>query len=593
MYSEEMKASSLAKLFAIYDLALVDTSSLMEDSFPVFMDVLANSKDYWKEGFKVVLLGDCLDELNKHSKDKKEHLKAIAAKQALKIIKKDQKRNKTFEIRKSLRQDIFADAALMSVATAEHIHNKLLVITQDKNLTRDLLNLNNLESQRGRWLKVYRLDENGTLVESEGVPASSPRKEFSFEKNKNTNRPSFPNKKDNENKVNPLLSEAIKKDQMLNANLSNRNYPEVRKKNDIESQLSLLAKLTYGEKDKLKLSLPEGKLKETLNNYKNAKKEEKPLQKPAKKVEEKPTEKPFDLKKPTEKPSKNQTDKTPNAFFYSGASLSEAFGKLAASKGWILRDPSVPYFSGVHGPYDISLGDMPSLEKLGDNLKGDLLETDFKGLSLLIKKEGGSMQIALSAKKKEEPLIEAKKEPTPKKAKKPIRQEPEKKESESPVETQQATLIVAVPENAPAKKKASKKADSEKQEAKEKTKKEPSSSVAKTAKSTKSAKITKEEKTEPKAESKSAKKVSKKKDDNSKLVAEAQKADSLLNANLNNPNYPDARSLADINAQLTRLQALTASEKKGLLLPQAQLESRAKELKEKISQTKKAASKES
>lgn len=583
MYSEEMKASSLAKLFAIYDLALVDTSSLMEDSFPAFMDVLANSKDYWKEGFKVVLLGDCLDELNKHSKDKNEHLKAIAAKQALKIIKKDQKRTKTFEIRKSLRQDIFADAALMSVATAEHIHNKLLVITQDKNLTRDLLNLNNLESQRGRWLKVYHLDETGSLVESDGNQSSNLRKDFSSERNKTTSRPSFFKQKETEKKANPLLAEVLKKDQILNSNLSNGAYPIERKKTDIENQLSLLSKLSFGEKDKLKLTLPEGKLKEALNKYKGAKKEEKPLQKPNKKNEEKPAQKPSDFKKPQPKASEIKTNKPVSEHFFNGNTYEEAFGKLAMSKGWILRDPSVPYFSGVHGPYDISLGDMETLESLGKEAKANPISVEFKGLNLLLKKENGQAYCAIANPKTEEKKIEA--IPTPPVVVKTVIKEEPKSEELKP-----ATLIVALPEETPKKKRVSKKTVKEDEEVKAPsvTTKKPTSKKEKASSEPKKAgKVTEKkpatEKPKP-AKKASEKKNPKKKEDNSKLIGETQKADLQLNANLNNPNYPDARAIADINAQLTRLQALSPSEKKGMLLSQAELEKRAKELKEKISQ---------
>lgn len=591
MYSEEMKASSLAKLFAIYDLALVDTSSLMEDSFPAFMDILANSKDYWKDGFKVVLLGDCLDELKKHSQDKKnEPLKAIAALQALKIIKKDQRRKKTFEIRKSLRQDVFADAAIMSVATAEHIHNKVLVITQDKNLTKDLLNLNNLESQRGRWLKVYRLDVNGMLIESDGNPSYTSRKNLSPERNRTPTRPTKPQKNEGERKPNPLLVEIVKKDQYLAENLGKGNYSDEKKKNDIEKQISLLSKLSNGEKDKLKLSLPEDKLKEALNKYNNSIAAKNSQQKAKSSEKQKPNKKPSDSQKPAENAVKEKEDK--NApFYYFGQSFSKAFIKLFMSKGWILRDASVPYFSAIHGPYDITLADLEKVDKLGEEAKAEPLEAELNGLSLLLKKEDGSCYCAI-APKKEEPSPERKKE-TPKKPQSKKTQV-EKADKEKPVveETPSPTKEKGKPRSS-----KPKEAEPEKAEPKETPEPKPEKATKKkTPKPTEEPPAPKSEKPAPEvqktsspppAKTKSAKKVpAKAKAIDPQLIEDIKKADMKLNANINNPNFPVQRAIEDINSQLLRLQSLSQEGKKDLLLSQSELEKRAKELKKKISKNK-------
>ena len=68
MYSEEIKSSNLAKFLNNFDKVFMDTCSLMEDSFPLFMDCLVKSREYWKDGLKVIVLGECMEELKKHSR---------------------------------------------------------------------------------------------------------------------------------------------------------------------------------------------------------------------------------------------------------------------------------------------------------------------------------------------------------------------------------------------------------------------------------------------------------------------------------------------------------------------------------------------
>lgn len=65
-----MKSSSLAKFLNEYDYVFVDTCSLMEDTFPLFMDKLVASKSIGGEDLQVIVLGECVDELKKHAKEK-------------------------------------------------------------------------------------------------------------------------------------------------------------------------------------------------------------------------------------------------------------------------------------------------------------------------------------------------------------------------------------------------------------------------------------------------------------------------------------------------------------------------------------------
>ncbi|MBR3266655.1 MAG: hypothetical protein IKI55_00795, partial [Bacilli bacterium] len=162
MYSEEIKSSNLAKFLNNFDKVFMDTCSLMEDSFPVFMDCLVKSREYWKDGLKVIVLGECMEELKKHSKSK-EGDKLVVAKLALKILQDNKRHGKTIEITKPTHKDGFADRAIFAKVTDLRIAEKILIITQDKKLTNDIRGLNSLESQKGRNINVYRIGRNGDL----------------------------------------------------------------------------------------------------------------------------------------------------------------------------------------------------------------------------------------------------------------------------------------------------------------------------------------------------------------------------------------------------------------------------------------------
>ena len=233
MYQEEMKSSELAKFLSNFDYVFVDTCSLMEDSFPAFMDVLARSKEYWKEGLRVVILGECIQELKRHAQNKKDSGVRIAARRALKIIRHDKWHNKTFEITKPLKKTSdFADNAIFTTVSGLRIENKILILTQDKTLTTDLLKLNRLDSQHGRYLEVYRLTQTATLEKNPGINGTHP-----FVKKHETTYPSGIVKDyrsgENYSRETPktlAFSEAEKvikaEDNRLSANLSNKTYAD-------------------------------------------------------------------------------------------------------------------------------------------------------------------------------------------------------------------------------------------------------------------------------------------------------------------------------------------------------------------------------
>ena len=400
MYSEESKSSNLAKFLSVYDYVFVDTCSLMEDSFPIFMDTLAASKEYWKDGLRVIVIGECVQELEKHSKSKeKEAVEArIEAKRALKILHHDKWHGKTLEITKVTTKDGFADHALFTQVSSLRIQNKILIITQDKTLTTDLKKLNALDSQHGRFLAVYRLNQAGDLEENPG--------ESGLPYHRENARPSVSNdsKYDNNRQghgffhhdhpqtiveekpvVAPLTkpeeveSPVAAADRRLCANLLNPNYSVDKKIADISSQLTLLSGLKPEEISKLSLAYTVEQLKAELTRFggkpvvvskpsepvKPAEAIVKPLE-PARIVEApKPVvsiAKPMPVQpvKPLERPFVPEAPR-PHYWFEFGRTPDEAIRAVGVHEGLMFRDPSIPFFKGVHGPVDLTTDDLTKL----------------------------------------------------------------------------------------------------------------------------------------------------------------------------------------------------------------------------------------
>ena len=204
MYSEETKPSNLAKLLNNFDKVFMDTCSLMEDSFPQFMDCLVKSHEYWKDGF--------------------------------------------------------ADRAIFAKVTDLRIAEKILIITQDKKLTNDIRGLNGLESQKGRNIHVYRISRNGDLEINYGEKPQE-RAPARINKTPIKTKQEAPKKAPEKPKTTDK-SPVVLADSALSANLSNPNYPSSRKLEDIDKQLALLKAMKPAEKAGLKLRYPEEKLLE-------------------------------------------------------------------------------------------------------------------------------------------------------------------------------------------------------------------------------------------------------------------------------------------------------------------------------------------
>lgn len=534
MYNEELKSSKLAQFLNDYDYVFVDTCSLMEDSFPLFMDYLSKSKEYWKEDLQVIVLGECVEELKKHAKEKEKDRK-IAALRALKIIRHDKWHKKAFTITKA-EGSSFADNAIFTKVSGLRIHNKILVITQDKTLTTDLLKLNRLDSQKGRYLSVYRLTPHSELEKN---PGENGEKTF----NKKHEASSF-QKVEKDNKtvaLNKAQKVIIEEDNKLAKNLSNPNYKTKNKIKDIDNQLSKLNKLDANSLSALNLRFS----KEDL-----LKKKEELL--PSKKREKKENKK-----------------ETSSVIVTTGASPSEALKRLALNYHSIVRDSSVSYVGAVHGNLDLTSDDLKKVDQLAVS-KGNFSYS--KGNVTYSFEKGKEYSVScknLSSKKPEE-----QKRSTPVSMKEEKKKNlPPKKEENKKTKTAPSSIKK---ENKPLPQKEKPILSKDDPILKKKIRivkvKGSTSGGSSSAIPEGIVLVVGEPKARtPKKEKAPVLKKAASKNDSS-LLKEAMDADRVLNANLNNPNYPKEKALLDIQKQKARLKKLSSKDLSNLQLHLEDLE---------------------
>lgn len=379
MFIDENKASSLARFLSNYDYVILDTCSLMEESFPSWLDTLNQAKDYLTEDFVITVPEAAIAELKKHSHDRKNVDKRIPAIRALKIFK-EAKRLKLLVASKKSHNQNFADNAIYSQVCEDRLTKKILVITQDKKLATDLKNLNNLNSQRGRKVSIFKISLEGKLEINNGEDIH--QKKFSESEKKQLrekerafaekNIENFKKSKDFKpnDPLDSALLKALQADMRLNANLKNPNYSKENKISDIEAQLKLLSGLPLMKKASLPLVLPEDRLRQILQPLKNsaASVSSNPV------VQLKPAEKKIETPKPV--PSKNDAPtilvKAPakKLWYGEGVTLPYALDQVAEHYGVLFRDVSIPYVSFIHGPVDVTQDNKEEiLKKLFEGFK--------------------------------------------------------------------------------------------------------------------------------------------------------------------------------------------------------------------------------
>ena len=464
MYTDEKRYSILAKQLRNYDYVIIDTCSLMDESFPDWMNVFEKAKKEYVDDadadFHAYVPYRCYEELKKHAKSKSKDPelieKQISAKRALRIVKWAKFR-KILEITKKDKEENYADNAITVKVIHDRLDKRILVITQDKGLASDLLYWNHSQSQKGKYVAVYRLVPNGELAPNRGknVPDREPTKQDNNQP-KPKIKASFlrPIKKQKE-------YDAVAFDRRLKALLTNPNYPLDKKKKDVRSHLDGLATLKEDKKKKLYLTLSEAGLREFLNSGKYQEKPEIKDEKPL--VKEQPIQK--------EEPKEASLESLVKKLRYEdGNSLREAISACASYEDVMFRFHSIPYNPQFHGPVDLTDNDLLSMAKLADKaLEGNtLIKVEYKNIVVYVQPRNMTFRVWLDWSKvihKPTPIVQPQKAPENQKSPAKPEQKPvkpvEKKKEEQPVSSSKKELKAQEPAN-PKQEKSAKKKEKEK-----------------------------------------------------------------------------------------------------------------------------------
>lgn len=138
----------------------IDTCSLVNDNINKFwVDIIPLLLRY---NNKIIIPSKVIMELQKHA-IKGDISLSKRANQALSSIKRLMDSN-LIDIRGE-KTDNFADNVFLTVFTKYRLKYELLLITQDKNLMKDIDNLNKLKSNKGKRISIKKLVKNGKLVD--------------------------------------------------------------------------------------------------------------------------------------------------------------------------------------------------------------------------------------------------------------------------------------------------------------------------------------------------------------------------------------------------------------------------------------------
>ncbi len=144
-------------------LIMIDTCTLMHEGSPVLIGKLIPALQ--KHGKAVVIPQHVIAELNRHRFRKKDRHKAGCGAQGYRLCL-DLQNAGCLSVRGS-RLDNFADNVFYVLFSRYRYRHRLLLITQDRKLTGDILQLNRTQSSAGLPVAVMWMDDQGELHEGE------------------------------------------------------------------------------------------------------------------------------------------------------------------------------------------------------------------------------------------------------------------------------------------------------------------------------------------------------------------------------------------------------------------------------------------
>ena len=156
---KEEYARNILKSYVDEWKIFIDTCSLLHfasDKFWMNMIPILRQKQA-----KIIVPLRSIEELEKHSKNIKKQELATNAKNTLKILQ--QLLSAGFIEIRGEKTDNFADNVFQVVFTKFRINHKLLLITQDNDLAKDILALNDNKTVRANPVNVKRINQYGFL----------------------------------------------------------------------------------------------------------------------------------------------------------------------------------------------------------------------------------------------------------------------------------------------------------------------------------------------------------------------------------------------------------------------------------------------
>ncbi len=155
-----MKLDEYIKEYKIF----IDTCSLLDNLRHTENLFESNRALLLSHGKKINIPLRVVQEIERHSQNSRKYMLMRVAAQIYKKLGQWQQQG-LVEICGNDQFDNFADNAFLTAFTAMRVHSKLLLITQDRNLSQDILALNNSLSVNGQDIKVLRLNRAGKLEE--------------------------------------------------------------------------------------------------------------------------------------------------------------------------------------------------------------------------------------------------------------------------------------------------------------------------------------------------------------------------------------------------------------------------------------------
>ena len=148
----------------------IDTCSLLE--LEALKKLINNKSIFTSNGIKLMVIKSVYEELNKHQYSNNEFF-SKDAKKALKIIETNKDIFTIEGVNESMRIDeAFADPEIIGTIIKKSVKKSQLVITQDKKLATDILNIKNSNSFICHKIFVCYLGEDGELYRNLGIEAS-------------------------------------------------------------------------------------------------------------------------------------------------------------------------------------------------------------------------------------------------------------------------------------------------------------------------------------------------------------------------------------------------------------------------------------